>query len=53
MLRILLIALFLATGAGPAGAQPAAPTPGKPLEGSSKMENNPNLALATFAGGCF
>jgi peptide methionine sulfoxide reductase msrA/msrB len=53
MLRILLIALFLATGAGAAGAQPGAPTPGKPLEGSSKVEKNSNLGLATLAGGCF
>jgi peptide methionine sulfoxide reductase msrA/msrB len=53
MIRILLIALFLATGTSAAGAQPNVPMTGKPLKGSSTVEKNPNLALATLAGGCF
>ncbi len=53
MIGILLIALFLAAGASPAGAQPNAPVTGKPLQGSNIVEKNPNLGLATFAGGCF
>jgi hypothetical protein len=38
MTRILLIALFLVTGAYAVGAQPTAQTPGKPMEGSSNVE---------------
>ena len=53
MIGILLIALFLAAGAGPAAAQPNAPMTGKPLKGGNMAEKDPNLALATFAGGCF
>jgi len=53
MIRILLIALFLATGTSAAGAQPNVQMTGKPLKGSSTVEKNPNLALATLAGGCF
>ncbi len=55
MIRILLIALFLATGTSTAGAQPNVQTPDKPTEGSSTVEkiNLMNLPMATFAGGCF
>jgi len=53
MIRILLIALFLATGTSAAGAQPNVQMTDKPLKGSSTVEKNPNLALATLAGGCF
>jgi len=53
MIRILLIALFLATGTSSAEAQSNVQKTGKPLEGSSKVEKNPNLGLATLAGGCF
>ncbi len=53
MIGILLIALFLATGPGAAGAQPNAPMTGKPIKGSNTAEKKPNLGLATFAGGCF
>jgi peptide methionine sulfoxide reductase msrA/msrB len=53
MTRILLMALFLVTGTYAAGAQPAALKPGKTLERGSTVEKNPNLRVATFAGGCF
>jgi peptide methionine sulfoxide reductase msrA/msrB len=53
MIRILLIALFLATGTSAAGAQPNVQMTDKPLKGSSAVEKNPNLALATLTGGCF
>ena len=53
MIGILLIALFLAAGACAAGAQPNTPVTGKPLQGSSTVEKNPNSSLATFACGCF
>lgn len=53
MTRILLITLFLITWTGAVAAPPAASKPGKTLEGSSTMENQPNLQVATFAGGCF
>ena len=53
MTRILLITLFLITWTGAVAAPPAAAKPGKTSEGSSTMENKPNLQVATFAGGCF
>ena len=53
MIGILLIALLLAAGAGPAGAQPNVPMTGKPLQGGNMAAKDPNLSLATFAGGCF
>lgn len=53
MTRILLIPLFLITWTGAMAAPPAAPKPGKTLEGSSTMEKKPNIGVATFAGGCF
>ncbi len=56
MSRILLIVLLVITGTGfflSSATQPAQAKPGKTLGGSRTVEKNPDLSVATFAGGCF